>query len=229
MTTQELKTALDAMTDSTYMKYQSTVISDTHYPMKHIRMPLLRQLAKSAAEESWQELVRRENYDSFEEVMVTGLAIAYAKAPFEAKMAHLRLLLPHLDSWALTDCIVPTLKITASERDCAWDFAMECLESDREYTVRFGIIMLLHDFLTARDIPRTAQVLCGIQDSRYYVQMAVAWCLAEMAVTAYGQVVAILDSGVLNDFVQNKAIQKMRESYRITPEQKAASAERKRK
>ena len=59
--------------------------------------------------------------------------------------------------------------------------------------------------------------------------MAVAWCLAEMAVTAYEQVVGILDSGVLNDFVRNQAIQKMRESYRITPEQKVALAERKRK
>lgn len=226
---EELAAALDAMADPTVARYQNTVISDTNYPMRFIRVPELRKLAKHAAKGDWRGLVRRGRYETYEEVLVIGLAVAYAKAPLADKLEELRLLLPHLDSWALTDSIVPTLKLKPNEREPAWDFAMECLKSPLEYTVRFGVVLLLDYFLTPEDLPRTAGALCAIRDERYYVRMAVAWCLAEIAVHDCERVENILKSGVLDDFVQNMTIRKMRESYRITPEQKAAAAALKRK
>lgn len=222
MTHQELIARLDALADPTVAAYQNTVISDTGYPMRCIRMPAVRKLAREAAKGDWRVLMDDARFETYEEMLVLGLAIAYAKVPFVDKLAYLRRLLPKLDSWGLTDSIVPTLKIREPEREAAWAFTLECLADEKEYTIRFGIILLLDYFLTPEKIPQTAQLLTAIRDERYYVHMAVAWCLAEMAVHDYDRVETILKSDALDTFTHNMTIRKMGESYRITPEQKAA-------
>lgn len=229
MQAEELRTALDAMTDPSVAKYQNTVISDTHYPMRHIRTPELRKLAKSAGKGDWKSLVSKGKYETFEEVLTIGLAVAYGKAPFEEKIPSLRLLLPRLDSWAMTDPIAATLKWRAEEAELAHAFARECLESPLEYTVRFGILMLMYGFLTPQAAPDTVRLLCGVEDPRYYVQMAVAWCFAELGVREFPRVEEVLRTGTLPLFTHNMTIRKLRESYRISPEQKAAAARWKRK
>lgn len=229
MTYREWIAALDAMADPALAPYQHTIISDTHYPMRCIRMPQLRKLAKEAAKGDWQAMLPQLRWETYEEVLAAGLIIAYAKAPFGEKLEPLRQLLPHLDSWAMTDSIVPTLKIKPEERSLAWDFAMECLAGTGEYTVRFGIVMLLDYFLTPEAIPLVARRLAAIRDDRYYVRMAVSWCLAELAVQDYERVEKLLENGSLDTFTHNMTIRKMRESYRITPQQKAAALLLKRK
>lgn len=225
----ELIVRLDSLADPSLAAYQNKIVSDTGYPMRCIRVPVLRKIAREAAKGDWQSLLAQARWQTYEEVLVIGLAVAYAKASFADKLDPLRQVLPHLDSWALTDSIVATLKITRQDRPAAWGFAMECLGQDGEYTIRFGIVMLMAYFLTEEEIPQVAASLTAIRDGRYYVQMAVAWCLAEMAVHDGERVTGILESGVLDPFTRNMTIRKMRESYRISPERKAAVAALRRK
>lgn len=201
--------------DPEFARFQRRVISDTRYPILGVRMPILRRLAKQAAREEMP-------LEYFEQVRLKGLSIAYTKTSMEEKLAKLRKFLPEMDSWAMTDSIVPTLQPKPEELSALWDFAVECIAEEGEYTVRFGIVIFLNHFLTETYIPQVADQLCTIRDDRYYIRMAVSWCFAEMAVTDYERVEAILRSGCLDLFVHNKTIQKMRESYRITKEQKAA-------
>ena len=229
MTYQELIAQLDTLSDPTVASYQNTIISDTSYPMRCIRMPVLRKLAQTVAREDWRTLLANARLDSYEEVMVMGLAVAYAKMPLADKLEALWHIIPRLDSWALTDCIVPTLKIKENEKELAWKLAMECLADEKEYTIRFGIILLLDYFLTPDRIPQTALCLTAIRDERYYVRMAIRWCLAEMSVHDYDRVENILKSGVLDTFTHNMTIRKVRESYRICAERKIAVAAFRRK
>ncbi|MBQ7345991.1 MAG: DNA alkylation repair protein [Oscillospiraceae bacterium] len=215
---------LDGLADPTVEAYQNKIISDTCYPMRNIRMPALRKLAKDVARGDWRRTLEQARWQSFEEVLVIGLAVAYAKEPLAQKLEALRMVLPHLDSWGMTDSIAPTLKLVPQEGKIGWELAMECLESDRPYTVRFGVVMLLFHFLDSEHIPQVAQRLLQIRDDRYYVRMAVSWCFAEMAVHDPRRVMEILADGELDPFVQDMTIRKMRESYRISPEMKAAAA-----
>ncbi len=203
-------------------EYENKVITDTRLPMYGICMPELRQMAKKLCREDWCSLFEQAQWDTYEEVLLIGLATAYAKESFCDKLPYIRSLLPHLDSWAHTDCIVPTLKIKDAEREAAWNFTIECLQSDQEYTIRFGIIMLMDYFLTDDKLGESIAYLSAIRDERYYVRMAVAWCMAEIAVKHPEAVEKVLKSNVLDAFTHNKTIQKMRESYRISPEQKEA-------
>lgn len=219
---EQYRQAIAAASQPDYAVFQRRIASDTSYPIAGVRMPVLRKLAKQAATRDWRSLLSCVRYENYEQVMFSGLVIAYAPEELSVKIPVLRQFLPLLDSWALTDSIVPTLKFHLHERPLLWNFAQECLADSHTYTVRFGIVMLLRFFLTGDDTVRTAATLTQLHDDRYYVNMALAWCFAEMAVHDYGLVENILKNHTLDRFVHNKTIQKMRESFRFTKEQKAA-------
>lgn len=224
----EMRAALLERADPSMATYLRKVVTDTHYPMLCVPVPQVRRVAKMAAKEDHAALLSGP-FESFEQLLCTGLAVAYAKEPLVRRLDGLRQLLPHLDSWALTDCIFPTLRFSEAERPLLWDFAMECLEAEGEYTVRSGVVLLLRFFLTECEIPQVYHRLRSLQDGRYYVQMAVAWCFAEMAVTDFKIVEKALESGELDLFIQNKTIQKIRESYRISVQKKEAALRLRRK
>jgi hypothetical protein len=50
--------------------------------------------------------------------------------------------------------------------------------------------------------------------------MAIAWAISDALVKHYERALPVLENPVFSKFVHNKAIQKARESYRITTEQK---------
>ena len=223
----QLRLALRQAAEPKLRGFNERIICDTNYPILGVRTPTVRALAKGAAKD-WRTLLEVEAA-SYEEVQVIGLALAYAREPFSQKEEGLRRLLPRLDSWGLTDTIAPTLKPRSGELDRVWRFALECLDSQREYTVRFGILLMLDYFLTEAYIPKVAERIAGIRDPRYYVNMARAWLLAELATKDLDRVLDLLKSGVLDLFTHNMTIRKMRESLRFTKEQKDALLPLKRK
>jgi 3-methyladenine DNA glycosylase AlkD len=59
-----------------------------------------------------------------------------------------------------------------------------------------------------------------LQSEEYYVNMMVAWFFAEALVKQYDAAIEYLENNRLPIWTHNKAVQKARESYRITKEQK---------
>ena len=66
-----------------------------------------------------------------------------------------------------------------------------------------------------RDLIKTLK-----SDGEYYVNMCVAWLVAEYVVKQRDYGIYMLASGILNDFTINKAISKCRDSYRVSQDDK---------
>ena len=58
----------------------------------------------------------------------------------------------------------------------------------------------------------------AIQSDEYYINMMIAWYLATALAKQYEVTLPYLTSKTLKPFIQNKTIQKARESRRIAPE-----------
>jgi 3-methyladenine DNA glycosylase AlkD len=58
-------------------------------------------------------------------------------------------------------------------------------------------------------------------DEEYYVQMAQAWLICDLAVFNPKEVISFLENSKLKYNILGKAIQKMVDSYRISDEDKA--------
>ena len=147
--------------------------------------------------------------------MLEGMVLAGARAEIAEKLERTRAFLPKIDCWALVDSIVPTYRFKPQELPQVREFILPLLQSEREFDQRFALVVLLDYFLTPEYAAETAELVAVQQSDKYYVNMARAWILAELAVQQEALTFALLESGRLDAFTHNKTISKMCDSYRI--------------
>ena len=219
------------LVDKDFKSFNEKVIPDTNRELLGVRIPLLRNLAKKIVkEDDWKGWLEVVSDKYFEEILLQGLVIAYAKDDFKTKIPLIKKFIPKMDSWAITDSFVPTLKIKNSELELVFNFINSYLNSNKEYEIRFGIIMLLDYFIVDDYVEKVIEILDKINHEGYYVKMAAAWCLAEIGIKYNDLLMEYLNGkNNLDDFTFNKTLQKMIESYRISKEQKEVLRKMKRK
>lgn len=219
--------------DENYKEFNKKLCPDTKREMLGIRVPALRKLAQNIVKNegyNWKEFVQNDNPQYFEEVLLQGLIIAYSKKELEEKMEYMKNIIPRIDSWAMTDTIIPTLKIKEKDLDKYWEFILTYINSDREFEVRYSVVSMLDYFIIDKYVDEVINILNNISHEGYYVKMAVAWTLAEIGIKYNNKAMIFLkDKNNLDKFTYNKTLQKMIESYRITDEQKSILRKMKRK
>ena len=94
------------------------------------------------------------------------------------------------------------------------------LGSSDPYTLRYAIGLLLSNFLDEEFKPEMLNLVASVQSEEYYVQMMQAWYFATALAKQPNATLPLIQSQTLSPFVQNKTIQKARESRRISPEMK---------
>ena len=90
-------------------------------------------------------------------------------------------------------------------------------------------VMLLSHFLTDDYIDRVLEILDETRCEAYYYRMGAAWAVATAMAKYRDKTLAFLKTTALDDWTYNKAIQKMLESYRVSPEDKILLRAMKRK
>ena len=63
-------------------------------------------------------------------------------------------------------------------------------------------------------------MVAQVRSEEYYVNMMIAWYFATALAKQYDTAITYIEGQKLDVWTHNKAIQKARESYRVTPEQK---------
>ena len=223
--TRQLETL--AQGNETYAAFNKRIVN-TKMPVIGVRVPDLRRLARrlapnmSAADIS--KLLTAQN-KSFDYVLLCGLLITHARLDDQMAINLTKQYLPCVDSWAHIDIFVEKKRRFAGE--VWWDFALECLLSEAEFTVRYGVIALMTNFLDEARIDQVFAALRRIKHDGYYVKMALAWLYATTAVHFFDLTLAELENEHIDAWTRNKSYQKMRESRRFTPEQQAVISKKK--
>ena len=127
---------------------------------------------------------------------------------------------PKIDNWAVCDVFCAGLKITKKNKEKMWNFIKLYLKSDKEFEIRFGVVMLLDYYIEEKYLNQIFKMFNEIKSTDYYVQMAIAWAISICIIKYYNETLEYLKNAKLDNFTYNKALQKGIESYRITPEQK---------
>jgi hypothetical protein len=212
-----------------YAKFHKK-IANTKKSVIGIRTPDMRKFAKSLAKECiFAELktyINNFNKESYDETVLAGFLINYAPFPAKQKITLTKSYLKHANSWAEIDLFAE--KINDTDRALYWDFACSCLISKKEFVVRYGVVVLMCNFLTVENYRAVFKELHKISLDAYYVKMAIAWLYAEAALGFFTQTLSELKSrlktGSLDKWTYKKALQKMRESRRFTETQQTKIA-----
>ncbi|MBR3942496.1 MAG: DNA alkylation repair protein, partial [Clostridia bacterium] len=92
------------------------------------------------------------------------------------------------------------------------------VNSEKTYTVRYGIGTLLSYYLTDQFTSDHLKLVSEIKSDEYYVNMMIAWYFATALALQQEQTLPYLTEYRLSDWIHNKTIQKAVESYRISTE-----------
>ena len=228
MTNDEIKKYLHDNIDLKYKEFQQHLVP-TVSNLMGVRMPALKKLAKEISKGDWREYLHDGSVDTYEDIMVRGLVIGNIKSDFEEFTAHIASFVPLIDNWAVCDCVCANLKQTKKYKFRMWDFICQYLQSEREFDLRFAVIMMMNYYLDDPDyIDEILKIYDNIHSEYYYVRMGIAWALSLSFIKYRDKTLAYLRNNNLDTWTHNKAIQKITESFRVTPEDKAMLKELKR-
>lgn len=216
---QEIRDRLFALQDPEYRLFQSKLMP-TVDPARVIgvRIPDLRKLSRElAGTEQAAAFVRQLPHDYYEENNLHGFLIASLR-DYGETVAALESFLPHVDNWATCDLLHP--RAFDKRPEALPDQLFRWLQSDRTYTVRFAMGMLMSLYLDEAFRPGYADWIAGIKSEEYYVNMMAAWYFATALAKRWDDAFPYLTDHRLPVWTHNKAIQKAIESRRISPEQK---------
>ena len=185
-----------------------------------VRLPKLRELAKRLAKEDWRNYLSWATDNCMEETMLQGMTLGYVREPFDEIRPYLDKFISKINNWSVCDSACASLKVAGRESERVRRYLQPYLESDQEFAIRFGVVMLLDHYIVPEYIDDVLAQLDRIQHQGYYVKMAVAWNLSVCYVRFPEKTMAYLKVSKLDDWTYNKSIQKMVESFRVSVEDK---------
>ena len=151
---EELREKLFSLADEKYKEFHGSLCPGTNNIIG-IRVPILRNLAGSIAKEDWREYLKNAKDDYYEEVMLQGMVIGLAKMEFDERIEYVKEFIPKIDNWAVCDVTCAGFKFTKKNMEEVWKFLKPYLASNKEFEIRFAVVMLLDFYITEEYLLRT--------------------------------------------------------------------------
>lgn len=215
----KIQQQLFALRDEKYKAFHSKLIPTIDpQTIIGVRTPELRKLAKQIEQEpETQEFLHTLPHRYYEENNLHDFLLERIK-DYPTFLAELNAFLPYIDNWATCDGLRP--KCVKKHLP---EFLQEIrgwMQSERTYTIRFGINMLMSFYLDDAFQEEYLSWVAQVQSEEYYVQMMQAWYFATALAKQWDHTVLYLQQEKLCTWVHNKTIQKAIESRRISTQQK---------
>lgn len=215
----KIQERLLALQDEKYREFHSKLIP-TIPPetIIGIRMPVMRKLVKEYVKDPESvEFLKQLPHTYYDEKLLHALLVAEIM-DYDSCVKEVERFLPYVDNWAVCDGFSP--KIFCKNREKLIGKVKEWSASEHPYTCRFGLGMLMTHFLDEDFRPEYLEIPAGVHSDEYYVNMMIAWFYATALAKQWDATIGYMEEQRLDPWTHNKTIQKARESYRITPEQK---------
>ena len=178
----------------------------------------LKDYAKSLFKDNdYQSFLSNLPHQYFEENQLHAFIINLIK-DYDECLNYLNLFLPYIDNWATCDQLKPN--VLKKDLKLLLLQIKQWLTSEHIYTIRFGIKCLMNFYLDKAFDKSIIDLVLNVNSDDYYVKMMMAWFLQASLVKQYDIVVTYFKDGLIDPWVNNKAISKARESRQISIDKK---------
>ena len=213
----DIEKYLFELQDLKYRELQAKIIPNISIEnIIGVRTPLLRNLAKKLVKENnYASFLDKLPHKYFDENQLHAFILSELK-DYDECINYVDEFLPYVDNWATCDQMSPkvfkknTLKLLDSIK--VW------IKSDKTYTIRFAIGMLMSHYLDDEFNKDYLSMVSKIKSNEYYVNMMIAWYFATALAKQYEATIPYIKNNILDTWTHNKTIQKACESYRVLDE-----------
>lgn len=205
--------------DEKYRDFQSKLVPNIpKETILGVKTPEMRKIAKEIrGTEEAEEFLTQLPHKYYEENLVHFFVIAMIK-DFDECVEAVETFLPYVDCWPVCDQSSP--KVFSRNHEKLLPLIKKWIESDHVYTSRFGIRMLMNEFLGEDFKPEYLEWVASVKGEDYYIKMMVAWYFATALAKQYDASVVYIEERRLEPWTHKKAIQKAVESFRVSDEHK---------
>ncbi len=211
---------LSSYQDLKYRDFQAN-LGISKVTMIGVRTPILVSLAKEITKGDYTSFLALNTHQTYEEKLLHGLVIGQLKGDFEESRKLFLEFLPYIDNWAICDLTVSHLSIWKKHLQDGWKTVKKLVHSKNPWEERVGYVLLLTYYIKEEYIDEIFSLLeLHSHTEEYYVKMAMAWLLSICYIKEKEKTIFYLQNNSLSPWIQNKAIQKIRESTRISKEEK---------
>ena len=183
-----------------------------------VRTPQMRKIAKEAFESGDGDAFLADLPHRYYEENLVHFFIAAMIRDFDECVRAVEAFLPHVDCWPVSDQATP--KAFRKNHAQLLPYIEKWIASDHVYTARFGIRMLMNEFLGDDFREGYLELVANKKGEDYYLKMMQAWYFATALAKRYEETLPYFEERRLDEWVHRKAIQKAVESFRVTEEHK---------
>ena len=178
-------------------------ITPTKYPIIGINLPLQSKISDKISKGYSTKFIDNLKIKYLEELNIKGFVLT----KLEEKELDKRLdkYVYQIDNWSTCDSFCARLKYPKSEE---------------EFVIRVGLVLLLNYYVEEKYIKEILLEVSKIKSNKYYVNMAMAWLVAECYIKEKNLVLPFIQNNSLNTFTRKKIISKLCDSYRISDYEK---------
>ncbi len=205
--------------DDKYKEFQSALVPNiSKDTILGVRTPEMRKIAKDMFNtDEGKKFLKKLPHKYYEENLVHFFMIAMIK-DFDECVKETERFLPYIDCWPVCDQSSP--KAFKKKHDEILPLIKKWIDSDHVYTSRFGMRMLMNEFLGEDFKPEYLTWVASKKGEDYYLKMMVAWYFATALAKQYDATIPFFEKHILDDWCHKKAIQKAVESFRVSDEHK---------
>ena len=216
------KTILDQLNkvkSDEYKEFQSKLVPNIDpNTILGVKTPEMRAIAKDIFNCSYRdEFLNELPHKYYEENLIHFFVIGMIK-DFNQCVKAVDDFLPYVDCWPVSDQSSP--KVFKKNHQKLLPYIYKWISSDHVYTARFGIRMLMNEFLDDDFKEEYLEVVASKKGDDYYLKMMVAWYFATALAKRYNETIKYFEQHRLDNWCHNKAIQKALESFRVSEEHK---------
>ena len=205
--------------DDEYKKFQARLVPDIPpETILGVRTPQMRRIAKEVFESEYRdEFLSDLPHKYYEENLIHFFVVALIK-DFDDCVNAVEAFLPYIDCWPVSDQASP--KSFKKNHQKLLPYIKKWISSQHIYTARFGIRMLMNEYLGEDFKEEYLELVACKKGEEYYLKMMIAWFFATALAKRYNESVQYIENRRLDEWVHKKAIQKAVESYRVTDDHK---------
>ena len=205
--------------DDTYREFQVKLVPNISPEIVlGVRTPDMRKIARELFESSERDAFLNDlSHRYYEENLIHFFVISMIK-DFDECVEAVEAFLPYVDCWPVSDQTTP--KAFAKNHQNLLPYIRKWIASDHVYTARFGIRMLMNEFLGDDFRDEYPELVANKKGDDYYLKMMIAWYFATALAKKYNETIPFFEQRRLDEWVYRKAIQKAVESYRVSDEHK---------
>lgn len=202
-------------------------IVNTSLPCIAVPSPVVKKIISQISKGNFLEFLDKLDISNYSEQAICGGLICKIK-DYSLMKKYLDEYLSKVDNWAAVDTL--KFNINNFNKKEYFSLAETYVKSPHTFVRRCGLIILFKFIVDDSYINKIFDIMNSLStETEYYVNMANAWLFAECFTKQRDKTLKFLKTHNMNDFTINKGVQKCRDSYRISAEDKQMLLQYKRK